>query len=158
MAPNRFAPAARLLLTAALAVTATASFADDAGAVREANNGNVILDHVPEIPERIGDRLSRYQDVRGASFRAWLPDSAGLYVTTRFADTSQLHRVDTPGGARRQLTFFAEPVGGVDRQPGGSYLNFTMDEGGSEFYQIFLFDPAGGHRRCFPQRRSLLEP
>jgi dipeptidyl aminopeptidase/acylaminoacyl peptidase len=115
---------------------------------RIVNDGNVVLDAVPEIPPRISNQLSRYQNVRGASFRAWSEDSTSLYVTTRFGETSQIHHVARAGGARRQLTFFDEPIGGVDRQPGGSLLNFTMDEGGSEFYQVFLFDPVtGGHRR-----------
>jgi dipeptidyl aminopeptidase/acylaminoacyl peptidase len=54
-----------------------------------------------------------------------------------------VHFVDHPGGARKQITFFDEPVGGLQRQPGGSKMVFTMDAGGSEFSQIFLLDPAG---------------
>ncbi|MDX1644878.1 MAG: S9 family peptidase, partial [Thermoanaerobaculia bacterium] len=116
--------------------------------VRRVNDGNVVLDGVPEIPERIGEELNRYQNVRGASFQDWAVEGNGLYVTTRFADTEQIHYVATPGGARRQLTFFPEPVSGADRRPGGAELAFVMDEGGSEFYQIFLLDPlAGDHRR-----------
>ncbi len=54
-----------------------------------------------------------------------------------------MHRVDHPGGARQQITFFFFFVSGLQRQPGGSKMIVTMDAGGSEFSQIFLLDPAG---------------
>ncbi len=111
---------------------------------RVANNGNLVMEDVPEIPADIVDSLNRYQNVRSGTFRAWTGDGKGLFVTTRFADTEQLHRVDMPGGARRQLTFFSEPISGIDRRPGGSTLLFTRDAGGSEFSQIFTLDPATG--------------
>ena len=68
----------------------------------------------------------------------------GVYISTRFGDVNQIHRVDMPGGARHQVTFFDEPVGGVNRQPGGKNIIFTRDAGGSEFSQIFLLDPVDG--------------
>ena len=126
----------------ALALSAT-SFADEI--VRTtANNGNLVMEDVPAIPAAIVDSLNRYQNVRSAGFRGWTEDGAGIYVTTRFGDLNQIHRVDMPGGARTQLTFFKEPVYGVSRRPGGSSLVFTRDSGGSEFSQIFLMDPASG--------------
>ncbi len=111
---------------------------------RVANNGNLVMEDVPEIPADIVDSLNRYQNVRSGGFQAWTDDGEGLFISTRFADTSQLHRVDMPGGARHQLTFFAEPIGGVERQPGGSTILFTRDAGGSEFSQVFTLDPATG--------------
>jgi dipeptidyl aminopeptidase/acylaminoacyl peptidase len=114
---------------------------------RQANDGNVVLEAVPEIPARIESVLNRYLNVRSASFRAWTRDGAGMYVTTRFGEVNQLHRVESPGGARRQLTFFPEPVRGADRRPGAAELLLFMDEGGGEFYQFFLFDPASGQNR-----------
>ncbi|MDJ0910065.1 MAG: prolyl oligopeptidase family serine peptidase [Woeseiaceae bacterium] len=109
-----------------------------------ANNGNLVMEDVPEIPADIVDSLNRYQNVRSGAFRAWTNDGEGIFISTRFAETSQLHRVDMPGGARHQLTFFAEPIGGIERQPGGSTILFTRDAGGSEFSQIFTLDPATG--------------
>lgn len=111
---------------------------------RVANNGNLVMEDVPEIPAEIVDSLNRYQNVRSASFQTWSADSESLFINTRFGDVGQLHRVDMPGGARRQVTFYAEPIGGVARQPQGANLVFTRDAGGSEFTQIFLLDPAGG--------------
>jgi dipeptidyl aminopeptidase/acylaminoacyl peptidase len=109
----------------------------------EANNGNLIMEDIPEIPQSVVAELNRYQNVRSAGFQGWTKDGEGIFVTTRFGDVSQIHHVGHPGGARTQLTFFDEPAGGVSRQPNGSKLTFTMDAGGSEFSQIFLLDPSG---------------
>jgi dipeptidyl aminopeptidase/acylaminoacyl peptidase len=112
--------------------------------VTTANNGNLVMEDIPPIPADIVDGLNRYQNVRSAAFREWTADGTGIYISTRFGDVSQIHRVDMPGGARRQITFYDEPIGGVSRQPGGSNVIFTRDAGGSEFAQIFLLDPIDG--------------
>ena len=109
-----------------------------------ANNGNLVMEDVPAIPDEIVAGLNRYQNVRSAAFRDWTQDSDGVYVTTRFGDVRQIHRVDMPGGARTQITFYDEPIGGVTRQPHGTKLAFTRDAGGSEFSQIFMLDPEEG--------------
>jgi len=109
-----------------------------------ANNGNLVMEDVPAIPPDIVDKLNRYQSVRDARFGDWTSDGKGIYISTRFGDTNQVHRVDMAGGARRQMTFFAEPVYGVSRRPGGDELIFTRDAGGNEFSQIFLLDPDSG--------------
>jgi dipeptidyl aminopeptidase/acylaminoacyl peptidase len=111
----------------------------------EANNGNLVMEDVPEIPQSIVGDLNRYQNVRSAGFQEWTDDGEGIFISTRFGDVSQIHHVGQPGGARTQLTFFKEPIGGLSRQPNGSKMLFTMDAGGSEFSQIFLFDPSGAN-------------
>ena len=121
---------------------------------RTVNDGNLILEGIPDIPPAIGDDLRRYENVRSAPLAAWSKDSRSLYVSTRFGDVSQIHRVDMPGGARRQLTFFKEPVGGVERRKGGEELAFTMDAGGSEFSQIYLLDPQTGDARLLTDGSS----
>jgi dipeptidyl aminopeptidase/acylaminoacyl peptidase len=110
--------------------------------ITETNNGNLVMQDIPEIPPSVVASLNRYQNVRSAGFQEWTEGSDGIFVSTRFGDVSQVHRVDHPGGARQQLTFFEEPVGGLKRQPGGSKMVFSMDAGGSEFSQIFLLDPS----------------
>jgi dipeptidyl aminopeptidase/acylaminoacyl peptidase len=121
---------------------------------RTANSGNVVLEDVPEIPEDIGEALRRYQNVRSAGLAGWSADGEAIYIETRFAEVSQLHRVAEPGGMREQLTWFDEPVGQVARRPGHEMIAFTMDEGGSEFDQIFLFDPADGSHRMISDGES----
>ena len=121
---------------------------------RELNNGQLILEDIPEIPQSIVDDLNRYQNVRSGSVLDWSADGRSLYVSTRFGDVAQIHRVDMPAGARTQLTFFAEPVGAVSRQPRGPKLVFSMDAGGSEFAQLFLFDPVTADSRMLTDGKS----
>ncbi len=106
-----------------------------------ANGGQLILQDVPEIPPALVNRLNQYQNVRSANFIDWTKDGKGLYIRTRFGDISQVHRVHTAGGARQQLTWFQEPLGRVLRRENGEELAITMDQGGGELDQIFLFDP-----------------
>jgi len=131
------------LLIGCVSVSGLHAAASGATAVesRTLNNGQLVLQEVPEIPESLVQRLRQYQEVRSAQFVAWAEEGQGMLVLTRFADLNQVHRVDFQGGARHQLTYFAEPMSEVRRQYRGSRLALTMDSGGSEFDQIFLFDP-----------------
>ena len=118
-------------------------FAVQADALRQwtANDGQLILHDVPEIPAELVQRLNRYQNVRSAAFIDWTLDGKGVYIRTRFGEISQLHRVSQPGGTRQQLTWFPEPIGQIARRSGQHTLAITMDEGGGEQDQVFLFDP-----------------
>ena len=121
---------------------------------RTANDGQVVLENVPEVPEELRSSLNRYLNTRGAGVRDWTADGGGLYLSTRFGNVYQLHRVDRPGGARHQLTFFEEPVGGARRRPGSRQLSFTMDAGGNEVTQIFLLDLETGDHRMISDGES----
>ena len=127
---------------------------DPAYTERTANNGQLVMQDVPEIPAQVEAALNQYQNVRSAPFRSFTNDGTSVYISTRFGDVSQLHRVDSPGGARQQLTFFPEPVGSVARQPGSNNLAFTMDSGGNEYAQIFLLDPTTGKHRMLTDGES----
>jgi dipeptidyl aminopeptidase/acylaminoacyl peptidase len=133
----------RILSAASLAVLLSASLAAAEVGKRAANNGNLLLEDIPEIPESVVSDLNRYQNVRSATFQEWTEDGQGIFINTRFGDVSQMHHVGHAGGARTQVTFFKEPTGGPARQPNGAKMVFTMDAGGSEFSQIFLLDPTG---------------
>ncbi len=122
--------------------------------VRTANNGNLVMEDVPKIPQQIVDDLNRYQNVRSAPFRGFTKDGESIYIATRFGDVSQLHRVDMAGGARHQLTFFQEPISGVSRQPNGDKIAFTMDAGGSEYAQVFLLNPKTGKSKMLSDGES----
>ena len=55
-----------------------------------------------------------------------------MLITTRFADTAQVHLVRMPGGARRQMTFFPDRVAGASFPPGnGDFFLFSKDVGGA---------------------------
>jgi dipeptidyl aminopeptidase/acylaminoacyl peptidase len=129
-----------LAAVAALCLTLPAQAVEQ----RSLNNGNLILEDIPPIPDDIVSDLNRYQNARSASFQGWSQDGNSLYITTRFGDVSQIHRVDKAGGSRHQLTFFDEPIGSVVMRPKHNQLAFTMDSGGNEFAQIFLLDLTSG--------------
>ena len=94
---------------------------------------------VPVLPAKLVEQMRRYQNVRSAFFQGWSPDGQGMLVRTRFANTSQLHRVRVPGGRRQQLTFFDEPATG--RFLPGDHrgaLVLSMSRGGDENYQVYV--------------------
>ena len=127
----------------ALLLAAFASLANDTDR-RELNNGTLVLEDIPEIPQEVRYELFRWQDVRAAAFRAWSADGKSIYVSTGFGSVESLHKIDMPLGARRQQTFYREPISQVSRRPGTSELIFARDSGGSEFAQVFSFDADTG--------------
>lgn len=97
--------------------------------------------HTPELRREV----SRYLEFRTAGFLGWHPVRKEMLIVTRFADTLQLHSVQQPGGARKQLTFLPEPVAGGSYQPKeGRCIVFSQDTGGGEFYQFYRYDLADG--------------
>ncbi|HUV35787.1 MAG TPA: prolyl oligopeptidase family serine peptidase [Patescibacteria group bacterium] len=114
--------------------------------VERREEGNLVIETIPDIPPRIIERMVQYINTRGASMQGWDVAGKGIFVSTRFGETNQVHYVGMPGGTRRQLTFFNEPVGGlaVCPAPGRNAFLFTKDVGGGEQYQIFYFDVKTG--------------
>lgn len=102
---------------------------------------NLVAEGIPPIVTALIDDVSRYTEARSAAMLDWHPLDREMLISTRFGNTSQVHLVKTPGGARTQLTFFREPVGNAmfDPSNGHSFL-LTKDVGGNEFHQIFRFD------------------
>ncbi|HEX6750674.1 MAG TPA: prolyl oligopeptidase family serine peptidase [Longimicrobium sp.] len=110
-----------------------------------APNENLVADGIPPIPATLAEEVRRYTESRGAGLAAWHPLRREILISTRFANTAQLHMVRMPMGARTQLTFFDEPVGGGSFEPKtGRYFLFTKDVGGNEFGQIYRYDVASG--------------
>jgi dipeptidyl aminopeptidase/acylaminoacyl peptidase len=106
---------------------------------------NLIVDGVPPIPASLADTAGRYSSYRGATLVDWHPLRRELLIATRFGDTPQLHLVKTPGGARQQLTFFADAVANGTFHPnGGDYIVFSKDIGGGEWFQLYRYDVATG--------------
>lgn len=104
--------------------------------------GNMVLEDVPEIPDEIKSRIQQYQNTRSASFKDWLPNNGGVLISTRFGNTTQLHIVKKPGGARSQISFFEDPVTNGTFCPSNKYNGFlfTKDIGGNEFSQIYWYE------------------
>lgn len=106
---------------------------------------NLVVEGVPPIPAELKKEVGRYLEFRAAAFNSWHPVRREMLITTRFADSAQLHLVKMPGGARRQLTFFADPVaGGSFRPKTGDFILFSQDTGGGEFYQLYRYDLEDG--------------
>ncbi|MBI5625038.1 MAG: S9 family peptidase [Elusimicrobia bacterium] len=105
---------------------------------------SLVTQGIPAIPAAVSESAGRYQNARSAVFLDWDPQGAGMLITTRFGDTSQLHRVRSPLGARTQLTFYDEPAGWAVFRPGCAENGFvfTKDQGGDEAYQLHWFDLA----------------
>ena len=121
---------------------------------RVENNGNLILEDIPPIPESIKSDLVQYQNVRSGAFRGFDQTGKNIFISTRFGNVSQLHNVKQPGGARNQITYFDEPIGSVSRQPKGHLITFTMDSGGSENDQIYILNPLDGTSRMISDGKS----
>lgn len=99
--------------------------------------GNLVYDGAPETPAALKAAIAPYYNARSAVFEDWLPDGSML-IATRFGDTQQIHRVEKPGAARTQLTFFSEPVNSAQAVPGSDRFLYPRDVGGAEYYQAFL--------------------
>lgn len=99
------------------------------------------LDGIPPVPAELVERVRPWMEFRQAAFRAWDPATRGMLVTTRFADVPQLHHVASPGAARRQLTFTAEPIQDALASPTtGDVRLVVQDRGGAENFQILRVD------------------
>ena len=70
----------------------------------------LVVEGVPAIPAALADDVRRYTESRSASFVDWHPTRREILVSTRFANAAQIHPVAMPGGDRKQLTFFDEPI------------------------------------------------
>jgi len=101
----------------------------------------LIVDGVPKIPAALAETAGRYASFRSASLSDWHPTKHEMLIATRFAETAQLHLVAMPGGARQQLTFYADAVfNGRFHPNGGDYIVFSKDIGGGEWYQLYRYD------------------
>lgn len=127
-----------------------ATLTEAAAAPERVTRGNLVYEGIPAIPASVSDRLSQYENVRGHGFADWTSDG-GILISTRFAEVSQIHKVAFPGGARRQLTFFNEPVNGAAASPDGTAFVFGKDTGGDEFFQGYRFDLATGTVTAFTE-------
>ncbi len=122
---KRIAMAAVLLATTAAAQTPS----------------NLVVEGVPVFPESLVEKTRPYLEFRTATFEGWNPARPEMLIVTRFGNTPQLHLVKMPGGARRQLTFFPDRVGGAQFMPRDpNTIFFSKDVGGGEFFQFYRFD------------------
>jgi dipeptidyl aminopeptidase/acylaminoacyl peptidase len=107
---------------------------------------SLVVDGVPKIPASLAETAGRYGAYRSAGLADWHPTKRSMLISTRFAETPQLHLVSMPGGERRQLTFYTDAVRvGRFHPNGGDYVVFSKDIGGGEWYQLYRLDLATGN-------------
>lgn len=106
---------------------------------------NLVVENIPPIPASIAEKANQYSEFRAAGFSDWDPNRREILIVTRFADVPQVHLVKMPGGARTQLTFFPDRVGGALFGPNGSYFVFSKDVGGGEWFQFYRYDLGSGN-------------
>ncbi len=111
----------------------------------------LVADGIPAVPAELADRTRPYMEFRTAGFAGWNARDRSMLISTRFGNTSQVHRVATPMGAREQLSFEVEPVGGR-WSPTGDVLLVSKDIGGNEFFQLFTL--ANGRLTMITDGRS----
>ncbi|WP_296722273.1 prolyl oligopeptidase family serine peptidase [Erythrobacter sp.] len=129
------------LIAALLATAAIPVAAQDAPAAAVAPAvplpAAMTAEEMPPIPLTLAERARPYLESRGASFAGWDPNNRAVMISTRFANVSQLHRVEAPMGARTQISFEAEPVRGSYAPTKGDVIIVGKDRGGDEYYQIY---------------------
>jgi dipeptidyl aminopeptidase/acylaminoacyl peptidase len=121
---------------------ATAAFAQDDVV---APNENLVAEGIPAIPASLAESVAPYSNFRGAELTGWNPLKKEALITTRFADSAQIHIIKMPGGARTQLTFYADSARGAQFPPTkDDFFIFSKDRGGNEFFQIYRYDMSSG--------------
>jgi dipeptidyl aminopeptidase/acylaminoacyl peptidase len=107
-------------------------------AVTHVERGNLTFENIPQAPAEFTEKLDGYLNARQATPLGWSPKGQ-LLIATRFADVEQLHLVEQPGGARRQLTFLHEPITEAAFSPDSarSAYVFLKDSGGDEKAQLY---------------------
>jgi dipeptidyl aminopeptidase/acylaminoacyl peptidase len=135
---------ATVLITTALPATQLMAQTTNPVATVQPNE-NLVVEGVTPIPAALAQKVDRYTQFRAARLSSWHPTAREMLISTRFADVAQVHYVQSPIGARQQLTFFAEPIRGASFQPTtGKYFVFSKDIGGNEFAQNYRYDLATG--------------
>src|SRR5262249_19707635 len=94
----------------------------------------------------------QYRAIRQAQLFDWELGGNGMLVGTNFGETMQVHRVTTPGGDRRQLTFFPDRVAGAVSVPKG--FVFLMDRGGNERYPLYRSGAGTGRHTLLADGKS----
>jgi len=116
---------------------------------------SLVIDGVPNIPVALAETAGRYASFRSAGISDWHPVKHEMLISTRFAETPQLHLVAMPGGARQQLTFFADSVSNGRFHPnGGDYIVFMKDVGGGEWYQLYRYEMKTGDTTLLTDGKS----
>ncbi len=103
--------------------------------------GNLILDGLPEPSALSADqtaKLDAYLSAHGVRPQGFTAKGQVL-IASRFGDVDELHLIDQPQGALRQITFVREPVlhGAFSPDPGRNAFFYAADAGGDGNPQLY---------------------
>ena len=145
------------VLAALLAGAALPAFAQETPAEPLAPKPAALTaEQIPPLPLALAADARPYLESRSAGFAGWDPKTRAILISTRFANVSQLHRVEMPMGARTQVSFEAEPVGGSYAPQTGDVMVVSKDQGGDEYYQLYTL--ADGRLTLLTDGKSRNEP
>ncbi|HEX4648703.1 MAG TPA: alpha/beta fold hydrolase [Steroidobacteraceae bacterium] len=147
----RSSPSARIaravagLAVLTAAATSAAVPSPPAPVLQQRERGTLVFDDIPLPDPALTARLTRYEQSREATFLDWLTDGS-LLISTRFAETRQLHRVASPLGMREQLTYYKDPVEWARAPRTGGGFAFVKDHDGDENAQVYYQTAPGAAR------------
>jgi len=131
-----------LAACAVITLTACATLASAANII--APNAHLVAENIPPIPAALAVKVAPYTEFKPVLAVSWHPVERELVVARRAVNTTQLHRVASPGSELVPITDFAEPVRfGVFWPKAPDVLVFTRDSGGNEQRQVYRQDPGG---------------
>ncbi|MFN0137784.1 MAG: S9 family peptidase [Phycisphaerae bacterium] len=124
--------------------------------VQKQQIGQMVLEGVPAIDDGMRKQVLPYLEFRRAGLSGISEDGSSIIVSTRFGNTNQLHHVRSPLGARKQITFFDEPVNSGGFLPGTNQQSiiFAKDIGGNENFQYYTLDLATGRHTMLTDGKS----
>ena len=115
----------------------------------------ILARNVPAIPRSSTEGLLPYENLRVAWFADWHPSERRILIRTRFGDSTQLHEVAMPMGARTQITFYKDTVTEGAYRPGRpDQILVSLNEQGAENFQLLLFDRTAGKAKRFTDGKS----
>src|SRR6185503_8147212 len=116
---------------------------------------NLVVENVPDFPPQLVEKVKPYLEARSASISDWNPVRPEMIIRTRFGETTQLHVVRMPGGARKQITFFSETVASAGFRPhDANTILLSRDTGGNEFFQFYRLDVPTGDTTLLTDGKS----
>jgi dipeptidyl aminopeptidase/acylaminoacyl peptidase len=142
------------LLTICAALSGWQAAQAQAPAATRVEQGALIYDGIPPVTAEGSAQLGRWLESRSASFLGWMADGS-LLISTRFANTAQMHRVRAPLGMREQLSWSQEPIIDAWTHPtDANVLLFGRDRGGDENMQLWRRNLATGEERLLTNGKS----
>jgi dipeptidyl aminopeptidase/acylaminoacyl peptidase len=105
----------------------------------------ISIDGIPPISFAQTETVNPYLFSRFSYLQDWHPSKQEILIISDIGAVQQAYSVAIPGGMRKQLTFFNEPVYQSLFEPNkGNYIIVLKDKDGDEFYQVYQQDLSSG--------------